>query len=56
MANKQTGKAILVLVALFAVFAVAMFGLNFVTGPMIEANNASQAYGPLCRHARSRRL
>ena len=47
MANKQTGKAIVVLVALFAVFAVAMFGLNFVTGPMIEANNASQAYGPL---------
>ena len=35
MANKQTGKAIVVLVALFAVFAVAMFGLNFVTGPMI---------------------
>lgn len=47
MANKQTGKAAVVLVALFAVFAVAMFGLNFVTGPMIEANNASQAYGPL---------
>ena len=47
MANKQTGKAIVVLVALFAVFSVAMFGLNFVTGPMIEANNASQAYGPL---------
>ena len=47
MANKQTGKAIVTLVALFAVFAVAMFGLNFVTGPMIEANNASQAYGPL---------
>ena len=47
MANKQTGKAIVVLVALFAVFSVAMFGLNFVTGPMIEANNASRAYGPL---------
>lgn len=47
MANKQTGKAIVTLVAIFAVFAVAMFGLNFVTGPMIEANNASQAYGPL---------
>ncbi|MBR5537896.1 MAG: FMN-binding protein [Clostridia bacterium] len=47
MANKQTGKAIAVLAALFVVFSAAMFGLNFVTGPMIEANNASQAYGPL---------
>ena len=47
MANKQTGKAVAVLAALFVVFAAAMFGLNFVTGPMIEANNASQAYGPL---------
>ena len=47
MAKKQTGKAAVVLVALFAVFAAAMFGLNFVTGPIIESNNASQAYGPL---------
>ena len=47
MAKKQTGKAVAVLAALFVVFAAAMFGLNFVTGPMIEANNASQAYGPL---------
>ena len=47
MANKQTGKAFVVLAAIFVVFAAAMFGLNFVTGPIIEANNASQAYGPL---------
>ena len=47
MAKNQTGKAAVVLVALFAVFAAAMFGLNFVTGPIIESNNASQAYGPL---------
>ncbi len=47
MANKQFGKAFVVLAALFVVFAAAMFGLNFVTGPMIEANNASAAYGPL---------
>ncbi len=47
MTNKQYGKATAVLAALFVVFAAAMFGLNFVTGPMIEANNASAAYGPL---------
>lgn len=47
MANKQIGKAFAMLTVLFAVFAAASFGLNTVTGPIIEANNASQAYGPL---------
>ena len=47
MAKKQYGKASVLLVVLFIVFAAAMFGLNFVTGPIIESNNASLAYGPL---------
>lgn len=47
MAKKETGKAVVVLAALFVVFSAAMFGLNFVTGPIIESNNASQAYAPL---------
>ena len=35
MAKKETGKTLVVLVALFAVFSAAMFGLNTVTGPII---------------------
>ena len=47
MANKQTGKAAVILAALFVVFAAAMFGLNFVTGPIIAGNNAAGAFAPL---------
>ena len=41
---KDTGKTLAVLAALFAVFTAAMFGLNTVTGPIIESNNSSEAY------------
>ena len=44
---KDTGKTLAVLAALFAVFTAAMFGLNTVTGPIIESNNSSEAYAPL---------
>ncbi|MBE6964187.1 MAG: FMN-binding protein [Ruminococcaceae bacterium] len=47
MAKKQTGKAAVVLVALFAVFTAAMIGLNTVTGPIIESNNAAGEFAPL---------
>ena len=47
MAKKETGKTLVVLVALFAVFSAAMFGLNTVTGPIIESNNSSAAFAPL---------
>jgi len=36
-----------VLVALFAVFTAAMIGLNTVTGPIIESNNAAGEFAPL---------
>ena len=47
MANKQFGKAAVVLVALFAVFTADMIGLNTVTGPIIESNNAAGEFAPL---------
>ena len=47
MAKKQTGKAAVVLVALFAAFAAVMMGLNVVTGPIIESNNAAGEFAPL---------
>lgn len=40
-------KAIALMVAIVLVFSVAMFALNFHTGPLIEANNAGAVYGPL---------
>lgn len=40
-------KAIALMVAIVLVFSAAMFGLNFYTGPLIEANNAGAVYGPL---------
>ena len=40
-------KASIILVAIVLVFSAAMFGLNFLTGPIIEANNAGAALAPL---------
>jgi electron transport complex protein RnfG len=40
-------KASAILAAIVLVFGAAMFGLNFVTGPIIEANNAGAALAPL---------
>ena len=47
MAQKQNGKIFGLLAALVAVFAVAMFGLNFVTGPLIAKNGNAQELAPL---------
>ena len=44
MAQKKTAG---LLAALIAVFAVVMFGLNFVTGPIIASNGSAQEYTPL---------
>ena len=40
-------KTIAVLLVIILVFSGAMFGLNFVTGPVIEANNAGAVFAPL---------
>ncbi len=40
-------KTVVVLLVIVAVFGGAMFGLNFVTGPVIEANNAGAVFAPL---------
>ena len=47
MAKKEFSKSAVILIAVFAVFALVLFGLNFVTAPLIEANGASQALAPL---------
>ena len=47
MAKKETGKLAALLVAVFAAFSVVMFGLNFITGPLIASNAASGALAPL---------
>lgn len=47
MAKKEFTGSALVLIAVFVAFALLLFGLNFVTAPMIEANGASQALAPL---------
>ena len=47
MAQKQNGKIFGLLAALVAFFAVAMFGLNFVTGPLIAKNGNAQELAPL---------
>ena len=44
MAQKKTAG---LLAALIAVFAVVMFGLNFVTGPIVAKNGSAQEYAPL---------
>ena len=40
-------KSALILVLTVAVFGLAMFGLNFYTGPLVEANQAGDALAPL---------
>lgn len=40
-------KTIGILAVIVAVFGVAMFGINFFTGPIIAANNAGQVFAPL---------
>lgn len=40
-------KTFAILLAVVTVFGVAMFGLNFYTGPIIEANNAGAEFAPL---------
>ena len=46
MAQKN-GKVYGLMAALVAVFVVAMFGLNFVTGPLIAKNGNAQELAPL---------
>ena len=40
-------KTLLILLIIVAVFGGVMFGLNFYTGPIIEANNAGAEFAPL---------
>ena len=44
---KQYIQAAVVLLAIVLVFGAAMYGLNFITGPIIEANNAGAELAPL---------
>ena len=44
---KHLLKTIAILLCIVAVFGVAMFGLNFLTGPIIEANNKGAEFAPL---------
>ena len=44
---KELIKSSVILVAIVLVFSAAMFGLNFITGPIIEANNTGAALAPL---------
>ena len=44
---KHLLKTIAILLCIIAVFGVAMFGLNFLTGPIIEANNKGAEFAPL---------
>lgn len=44
---KDIIKASAILLVIVVVFSAAMFGLNFITGPIIEANNAGAALAPL---------
>ena len=49
MPNKKTGFAAsaLVLVLIFAVFALVLFGINIFVAPLIEANGSAQQFAPL---------
>ena len=49
MAKKQCTKTFVLIFALLIVFTAAAFGLNFVTGPIIEKNEASRASGALAK-------
>ena len=40
-------KSALSLLVVVALFCLAMFGLNFYTGPLVEANQAGDALAPL---------
>lgn len=40
-------KTLVILLVIIAVFGGAMFGINFLTGPIIEANNAGAVFAPL---------
>ena len=40
-------KTIAILLVIIAVFGGAMYGINFYTGPIIEANNAGAVFAPL---------
>ena len=44
---KHLLKTILILLCIVAIFAVAMFGLNFLTGPIIAENNKGAEFAPL---------
>ena len=46
MKNRILTTALIIFI-ISATFGVAMFGLNFITGPMIEANNAGAEFAPL---------
>lgn len=43
----KLAKTVLIQLIVVVLFAGAMFGLNFITGPLIEANNAGKEFGPL---------
>ena len=49
MPDKKTGFAVsaLVLVLIFAVFALVLFGINIFAAPLIEANGSAQQFAPL---------
>ena len=49
MPNKKSGFAAsaLVLVLIFAVFALVLFGINIFAAPLIEANGSAQQFAPL---------
>ena len=45
--QKELFKGLLIMLVVVLVFAGAMFGLNFHTAPLIEANNQGAALAPL---------
>lgn len=47
MKSTDLVRSIALILVIVLVFGAAMFGLNFYTGPLIEANNAGAIYGPL---------
>ena len=49
MAKKQCITTFVLVFALLIVFSAAAVGLNFVTGPIIERNNAARASGALAK-------
>ncbi len=45
--RREIIKSLLIMLVIVVVFGAAMFGLNFHTGPLIEANQAGAQAGPL---------